>query len=113
MERTVIQTNRTQITPESNSLILQIKNQKLSKKPLPCPKTKEEKIVYSKPFEYEVPGFLFHSLFNCNCAGHSRTDHRVVAHADKSHHFNVSRNGGRTCKLGVGVHSAHGVGHAV
>ena len=56
---------------------------------------------------------LFHSLFDCNGAGDGRADHRVVAHADKTHHLDVRRNGGGTCELGVGVHTAHGVGHAV
>ena len=56
---------------------------------------------------------LFHSLFDCNSAGDGRADHRVVAHADKTHHFDVRRDGGRTCELGVGMHTTHGVGHAV
>ena len=39
--------------------------------------------------------------------------HGVVAHADEAHHLDVSRHGGRTCKLGVTVHAAHGVGQAI
>ena len=54
-----------------------------------------------------------HSLFNSNCASNCSTNHRVVAHADKAHHFNVGGHGGAACKLGVGMHTAHGVGHAV
>ena len=41
------------------------------------------------------------------------TDHRVVAHTDKTHHFDVSGNGGRTCELRIGMHTAHSVGHTV
>jgi hypothetical protein len=33
---------------------------------------------FSKPRIYAV-WLLFHSLFNSNCAGNGRTDHRVVA----------------------------------
>src|SRR5699024_2416586 len=39
--------------------------------------------------------------------------HRVVAHADQAHHLNMRRYRRGTGKLRVGVHSAHGVGHAV
>ena len=44
---------------------------------------------------------------------HGGAHHGVVAHADKAHHFNVGGHGGAACKLGVGMHTAHGVGHAV
>ncbi len=54
-----------------------------------------------------------HSLFNSNCAGNGSANHRVVAHADQTHHLDVCRNGGGACKLCVRVHSAHRVGHAV
>ena len=56
---------------------------------------------------------LFACFFNCNCTSDGSTYHRVVAHAYKSHHFNVSGNGGRACKLCVGVHTSHSIGHAV
>ena len=46
-----------------------------------------------------------------DCDG--RADHGVVAHAQKAHHLDMCRNGGGACELGVGVHAAHGVGHAV
>ena len=39
--------------------------------------------------------------------------HRIVAHAEKAHHLHVGGDGAGTGKLGVGVHPAHGVGHAV
>ena len=45
--------------------------------------------------------------------GYSGSDHRVVAHTYKSHHFNVCGNGGRACELRIGMHTAHGVSHAV
>ncbi len=35
---------------------------------------------------------LFHSLCNCNCASNCSANHRVITHANKSHHFNVCRN---------------------
>ena len=53
------------------------------------------------------------SLFDGNCGGNGHTDHRVVARADQTHHLNVSRNGGRTGKLSVRMHTAHGIGHTV
>ena len=39
--------------------------------------------------------------------------HRVVAHADETHHLDVRRNGRRARELRVGVHTAHRIGHAV
>ena len=45
--------------------------------------------------------------------GHRGADHGVVAHADEAHHLDVRGYGGGTCELRVGVHPAHGVGHAV
>ena len=52
-------------------------------------------------------------LLDGDSAGDGGTDHGVVAHADETHHVDVRRHGGRTGELGVGVHTAHGVGHAV
>jgi hypothetical protein len=46
-------------------------------------------------------------------ASDGAANHGVVAHAEIAHHLNVCGNGRGTCKLGVGVHTAHGVGHAV
>ena len=58
---------------------------------------------------------LLGSLFNSNSASNGCTNHRVVAHADETHHLNVCRNRGGTCRLKpcIGVHTAHGIGHAV
>ena len=56
---------------------------------------------------------LLHSLFNSNCASNCRANHRVVAHTDKSHHLNVSRNRGRAGKLCIRMHSAECIGHTV
>ena len=52
-------------------------------------------------------------LLDGDSAGDGGTDHGVVAHADETHHVDVRGHGGRTGELGVGVHTAHGVGHAV
>ena len=52
-------------------------------------------------------------LLDGDSAGDGGTDHGVVTHADETHHVDVRRHGGRTGELGVGVHAAHGVGHAV
>ena len=46
-------------------------------------------------------------------ASHRRADHRVVAHADEAHHFDVRRHRRGACELRVAVHTAHGVGQAV
>ena len=56
---------------------------------------------------------LFAGFFHCHGNGHGRADHGVVAHADEAHHFHMGGHGGRTGELCVGVHAAHGVGHAV
>ena len=58
-------------------------------------------------------GLSVQSFLNGNGASDGGTDHGVVAHADETHHVDVRRHGGRTGELGVGVHTAHGVGHAV
>ena len=56
-------------------------------------------------------------LLQCFLNGHSyangSADHRIVAHAQEAHHFYVGRHGGGTGKLSVGMHTAHGIGHAV
>ena len=57
------------------------------------------------------PGLL--CLAHSNGARNGRAHHGVVAHADEAHHLNVRRHGGGACKLGVAVHPAHGVGHAI
>ena len=56
-----------------------------------------------------LPGRLF------ECHGHRNRcpDHRVVAHADETHHLHMGGNGGRSGELGIRVHAAHGVGHAI
>ena len=41
------------------------------------------------------------------------TYHRVVAHADQTHHLNVCRYGGRTSELRVRVHTAQSIGETV
>ena len=53
------------------------------------------------------------SLFHSHSHGNGSADHGVVAHAQEAHHFYVSGNGGGASELGVRVHTAHGVGHAV
>ena len=45
--------------------------------------------------------------------GDGGADHRVVAHAEESHHFHVRGHGGGAGELCVGMHEAHGIGHAV
>ena len=44
---------------------------------------------------------------------HGGAHHGVVAHAEEAHHLHVSGDGGGPGKLGVGMHPAHGIGHAV
>ena len=56
---------------------------------------------------------LLHGLFNCDCNRNRSADHGVVAHAQEAHHLDVRRDGGGACELCIGVHTAHGVGHAV
>ena len=63
-----------------------------------------------------LPAFSIHKVYleltslgsflDANRNRHSHSDHRVVACADQTHHFYVSRNGGGTCKLCVGVHTS-------
>ena len=59
--------------------------------------------------EFTLRSCLLDGYSNCN----SHTNHRVVARTDQTHHLNVSRNGGGTCELCVGVHTAKGIGHTV
>ena len=56
---------------------------------------------------------LIKRLLNGNRARNSHTNHRVVARAYKTHHLNMSRNGRRSGKLSVRVHTAHSIGHTV
>ena len=56
---------------------------------------------------------LLQRFLNSNSHGNGSADHGVVAHAQEAHHFNVGRHGGGAGKLGVGMHTTHGVGHAV
>ena len=61
----------------------------------------------------QQPRLLAEALFDGNGDGDGRADHRVVAHADEAHHLDVRRNGAGARELRVGVHTTHGVGHAV
>ena len=63
--------------------------------------------------KFETEKLFIKCFLNRNGAGDGGANHGVVTHAYKAHHFNVCGNGGGAGKLGVGVHSAHGVGHAV
>ena len=56
---------------------------------------------------------LLQRFLNSNSHGNGGADHGVVAHAQEAHHFHVGRHGGGTGKLSVGMHTAHGIGHAV
>ena len=56
---------------------------------------------------------LLQRFLNSNSHGNGSADHGVVAHAQEAHHFYVGRHGGGTGELGVGMHTTHGVGHAV
>lgn len=66
-----------------------------------------------KYMRYYCKYFLLIGFFNRHRASYGSAYHRIVAHTDKSHHFNVSGNGGGAGKLSVAVHSAHGVGQTV
>ena len=52
-------------------------------------------------------------LLNSNSDRLGHTDHGGVAGAQEAHHLDVGGDGGRTGELGVGVHTAHGIGHAI
>ena len=56
---------------------------------------------------------LLEALRNSDGDRDGGADHGVVAHAQEAHHFHVGRHGGGTGKLSVGMHTAHGIGHAV
>ena len=56
---------------------------------------------------------LLRSFLNRYRDRNRHTNHGVVTRADETHHFDVSRDGGRACELSVAVHTTHGVGHAV
>ena len=54
------------------------------------------------PIFYDFRTFrLLFALSNGNCHSDGRTDHGVVAHAQKAHHLHVSGDGGGTGELGV------------
>ena len=57
--------------------------------------------------------YLLHSLGGGDGDSDGRADHGVVAHAEEAHHLNVRGDRGGAGKLRVGVHAAHGIGHAV
>jgi len=42
---------------------------------------------------YQNAEELLQRFLDCDCARNRHTDHRVVARADKTHHFNVCGNG--------------------
>ena len=52
-------------------------------------------------------------LLNRNSYGNRCPDHGVIPHTDQTHHLNMGRDRGRTRKLGIRVHAAHGIGHTV
>ena len=56
---------------------------------------------------------LVHCLGSSHSNSNSSAHHGVVAHAQEAHHLHVCGDGGRACELSVGVHTAHGIGHAV
>ena len=56
---------------------------------------------------------LLHALGHSHGHGDSSADHGVVAHAQEAHHLHVGGDGAGTGELGVGVHPAHRIGHAV
>ena len=57
--------------------------------------------------------FCSHGLSDSDGDVNGGADHRVVAHTDQAHHFDVGGNAGRTGELSVGVHASHGVGHTI
>ena len=68
------------------------------------------KVPQNKDFlELTLISSLLYGNSNSNC----RTNHRVVAHTDQTHHLNVSRNRRGTCELCVRVHTSHGICHTV
>ena len=56
---------------------------------------------------------LLQALGHRDGHGDGGADHRVVAHAQEAHHFHVRGHGGGAGELCVGMHAAHGIGHAV
>ena len=65
------------------------------------------------PFLLLYISLLVHCLGSSHSNGNSSAHHGVVAHAQEAHHFHMCRDGGGASELGVGVHTAHGIGHAV
>ncbi len=72
-----------------------------------------ENPIYCVIYEEKPLYLVFICLFDSNCNRNSHTNHGVIACADKSHHLYVGGDGGGSGELGVGVHTAHGVGHTV
>ena len=56
---------------------------------------------------------LFAGFFNGDGDRDGHTNHRIISSSNQAHHFYVGGDGGGAGELGVGVHSTHGVGHAV
>ena len=74
--------------------------------------TKSPSRTTERAFNDIVPSYtnmklLVKTFIYSNCTSNCSANHRVVAHADKTHHLNVSRNRRRTCKLSIAVHTAH------
>ena len=69
--------------------------------------------LFFKKGKFQKSGALLGGFFDGDGAGDGRADHRVVANADEPHHLDVRRDRGRTGKLRVAVHTAHGIGQAV
>ena len=56
---------------------------------------------------------LLQAFGNRYSHSHGGAHHGIVAHTQKAHHLHMGGDGAGTGELGVGVHPAHGVGHAV
>lgn len=52
----------------------------------------------------ELPGIS--GLFNRHCHTDGHSDHGIISRTDETHHLYVSRNGRRTCKLCIRVHTS-------
>lgn len=65
-----------------------------------CPNCSPTFIFYGRSYIKEIP-FSAYTLRNGNRDGDGSADHGVVAHAEKAHHFNMSRNGAGARELRV------------